>query len=74
MQFSNIASELAPKFLLFRSQVALFGGLISHADGLIASAIGCFEKLDYTDGYFLLYYQQMLTIIYPSCMNDSARK
>ncbi|XP_065862426.1 uncharacterized protein [Euphorbia lathyris] len=32
------------------AEVALLGGLISHADGLIVSAISCLEKLDYADG------------------------
>ncbi|WCJ32961.1 VPS35 endosomal protein-sorting factor-like [Euphorbia peplus] len=32
------------------AEVAFLSGLISHADGLIVSAISCLEKLDYTDG------------------------
>ncbi|KAJ9153808.1 hypothetical protein P3X46_027210 [Hevea brasiliensis] len=32
------------------TEVALLGGLISHSDGLIFSAISCLENVDYTDG------------------------
>lgn len=35
-------------------QVALLGGLVSHSDGLISSAVNGLQSLDLMDGKFFL--------------------
>lgn len=37
------------------AQVALLGGLVSHSDGLIHSALGCLQSLDLMDGWFFFF-------------------